>query len=416
MENTFTKDELKEALLAALIDFETLKKTRRTNAVKKTLQSTMVATLIGSTGLMAAGHGRHNNRAKETTNITATRENLIPPLLNPQNESKNIKFIPGVVHFGFNKHALSSDQKERLLELINQIPKQAEVTVIGRTDSAGSKRYNEKLGQRRAQSVADFLMLNGIKVRYVASRISNNLPENWMKRRTDIIVDSGQTAFYLKPTPANDHIASQHPAPQPVAQQKPNLDAFGFRSNLTPTARELAGENKTSSITEINSDEITSITSSAEPEFPVYQRQRVRGASHFASTSYELVWEQKERLIDLIKQLPKDAQLTVIGRTESNGAEDSIKDLGMQRAKTVATFLTSFGVKVKAVGSKQSSDRFTGWGARRVDIVVDSGSTQKTIDMTQSAKQSVTNPNNTQLILKPKDSTVQHSPYLYRVN
>ncbi len=53
----------------------------------------------------------------------------------------------------------------------------------------------------------------------------------------------------------------------------------------------------------------------------------------------------------------------------------------MQRAKTVALFLANQGVKVKAVASKVSSDKYAGWMARRVDIIVDSNSVKQPISL-----------------------------------
>jgi len=55
-----TQDELREAVFEALLDYESFKKTRRLKALKKALKGTMVATMISSTGLMAAGQGRSN--------------------------------------------------------------------------------------------------------------------------------------------------------------------------------------------------------------------------------------------------------------------------------------------------------------------------------------------------------------------
>jgi OOP family OmpA-OmpF porin len=38
----------------------------------------------------------------------------------------------------------------------------AAMTIVGHTDSRGSKRYNQGLSERRAQSVADYLAAQGL--------------------------------------------------------------------------------------------------------------------------------------------------------------------------------------------------------------------------------------------------------------
>ncbi len=445
MDNTLTQEELREALLAALLDYESIKKTRRMKAVKKTLQGTMVATLIGSSGLMAASHGR-TNPLKEAAAITASAKST-PDLL--PGETEHSKFIPGVAHFGFNKRSLTKSQEERLQELIKQLPKNSEISVIGRTDASGSKYYNDKLGSQRAQAVADYLALHGLKVKAIGSRVSNAMPENWMMRRVDILVDSPGEPFFLGSTLSGKQGAYQQPAqthapqfhvpqvqtkPQaipkmqeafkPIQQQsKPTVttDAFGNRSTLIPETSQKPATHNIKVIEEQFG--VSDITAMTKPESPATSRQKVRGVTHFALNSHELAWAHKERLIELVKQLPKDCQLIVIGRTESNGAETNSKELGMLRAKTIATFLANLGVKVKAVGSKESSDGFTGWGARRVDIIVDSGPSGKDINLQQQpVKQEGydSQPKANVLELQQNQPTLpnpqQRTPYLYKVD
>jgi outer membrane protein OmpA-like peptidoglycan-associated protein len=369
MENTLTQQELKEALLEALLDYDSIKKTRRMRAVKKTLQGTMVATLIGSTGLMASNQGR-NNHIKESAAITAISTHSIPVLTDFPPETSQSKFIPGVAHFGFNKHTLTPGQEERLFNLVSQLPKDSEITVIGRTDSIGSKKYNEKLGRLRAQAVADFLALRGLKIKAIGSKISNNLSENWLKRRVDIVVDSPSTTpIFLKSAAPENPQVNKQPQSIPKPQMPSNTNAFSFRSAIPlETNRSPAATNLEQTLPE----NFTTVINKKKPEQAPINRQKVRGTAHFPLNSDELTWTNKQRLMELIKQLPKDAVLTVVGRTELEGAEDNGTELGMQRAKAVAEFLSNFGVKVNAVASKESSYGFTGWGARRVDIIIDS--------------------------------------------
>lgn len=528
MEHSFTQEELREALLAALIDYEGVKKTRRIKAVKKTLQGTMMATLLGSTGLMAAGQGR-TAPEREAAVLSA---GAVPVLDDFPREAGHSRFIPGAAHFGLNKHTLAASQEARLLALAKELPPQAEVSVIGRTDATGSKRHNQRLGLQRAQAAADFLAMHGVKVKAIGSKVSNYMPENWMQRRVDIVVDQAFTpgtaahayappvAPHHEPVPQAHAPTPRKPAPQvqaqpvpqpPVAAAMPSHtvdvakpypiqppppkhtgiatvpsaplvhDTLGYQRHAPvsehalesavpptppppvaqpkttppaardsfaapaetpaaavmpppkPVARKPAPAVSNIAITDtsppvnsapkaakraaplavppgVGSDAQglgggspdDSLITHAKPVQSGLQRQVIRGATHFAANSYALAWANKERLMELVRQLPKDAELTVVGRTESNGAEDSDADLGKLRAVTVATFLTNFGVKVKAVGSKQSSDRFTGWGARRVDIVVDSAPTPKRINLPQATQQ--------------QQPAEQKTPYLYKVD
>lgn len=367
-----TQEELREAVLAALLDYETLKKTRRLKAVKKALQGTMVATMIGSTGLMAANQGR-SNQARETAFIMASNPNAMSTKTKLPLETNRHDFIPGVAQFAFDRHTLTPAHIERLMELIHQLPKDAELTVIGHTDSHGQAYYNKKLGKQRARAVASYLAEHGIKIKAIDSEISKNMREAWMARRVDIIVDSAAPlATHLPP------LVKQRPQQETEYQAKWQMpsQAIDYSGYNQKVKKELQEKDKVTGIgntkfTEVNSNS-DGLTEKSKPGQQALQLQQIRGVTHFAFNKHTLVTAHKERLMELVKQLPKDAELTVIGRTEAIGADEYNKALGKLRAKAVANFLANQGVKIKAIGSKVSSDRFTGWMARRVDIVVES--------------------------------------------
>ncbi|MFK5984162.1 MAG: OmpA family protein [Pseudomonadota bacterium] len=69
--------------------------------------------------------------------------------------------ISAALLFGFDSDALSDDAKAVLDERIEKFKGKAELTkdvsVIGHTDSTGPEAYNQKLSERRAQSVASYL-------------------------------------------------------------------------------------------------------------------------------------------------------------------------------------------------------------------------------------------------------------------
>jgi outer membrane protein OmpA-like peptidoglycan-associated protein len=369
-----TQDELREVVLAALLDYETLKKTRRLKAVKKALQGTMVATVIGSTGIMAAGQGR-SNQVRETASIVASNPNAMSAMANPLQETIQHRIVAGAAHFGLGRHTLTPENEDLLTRFINQLPSDAELTIIGCTDSLGGQAYNKKLGKQRAQSVADFLASHGVKVKAISSEVSKNKHANWLARRVDIVVGSAlaSQANTLPPL-ANTQQSKIQPGSQtlstPIDYHDAVLKALG-EAEKKPVG---GGAKNAASQPNLN----VFIEKSAQPSV---QRLQVRGVTHFAFNRHTLASAHKERLIELVNQLPKDAELTVIGRTDASGRGDYNKNLGMQRAKAVANFLASQGVKIKAVGSKVSSDRYTDWMARRVDIVIDSAQTPRAINL-----------------------------------
>jgi OmpA-OmpF porin, OOP family len=64
------------------------------------------------------------------------------------------------VPFGFNKYALTSDAKESLDKMAQDVQsdKRFFIAVEGYTDSTGSKEYNESLSRRRADAVVEYLV------------------------------------------------------------------------------------------------------------------------------------------------------------------------------------------------------------------------------------------------------------------
>ena len=72
---------------------------------------------------------------------------------------KDVVIAAGIL-FDFDSAELSDDGKLVILERIAALghkKNQAEVRVIGHTDSTGAEAYNQKLSERRAQSVAGFI-------------------------------------------------------------------------------------------------------------------------------------------------------------------------------------------------------------------------------------------------------------------
>ncbi|MGL6246994.1 OmpA family protein [Pseudomonas sp.] len=72
--------------------------------------------------------------------------------------------LPGDVLFAFNKSDLTSSAQSQLDALMDKLQNAdvVSIKVIGHTDSVGSDEYNQALSERRASSVAAYLLSQGL--------------------------------------------------------------------------------------------------------------------------------------------------------------------------------------------------------------------------------------------------------------
>lgn len=69
------------------------------------------------------------------------------------------------VHFEFDSAKLTAADKERLNTIATRLKSEAanaRLSVTGHTDSKGSDTYNQKLSERRAHSVTEYLIESGV--------------------------------------------------------------------------------------------------------------------------------------------------------------------------------------------------------------------------------------------------------------
>ncbi|WP_303908628.1 OmpA family protein [Thiohalomonas denitrificans] len=103
------------------------------------------------------------------------------------------------VSFDFDSAAIKSSFKPSLNKLMNVLAKydRTDVTVVGHTDSVGSEAYNQRLSERRASAVGDYLIDQGIsryRLRTEGSgesepRASNNTAAGrQLNRRVEVFV------------------------------------------------------------------------------------------------------------------------------------------------------------------------------------------------------------------------------------
>ena len=79
-------------------------------------------------------------------------------------EKGQVLFVLEDVHFAFDSAALGAGARATLEEAVTTLRNNPRISVNleGHTDSVGSDAYNQKLSERRAQSVADYLVSQGI--------------------------------------------------------------------------------------------------------------------------------------------------------------------------------------------------------------------------------------------------------------
>ncbi|MFZ5625504.1 MAG: OmpA family protein [Gemmatimonadota bacterium] len=74
--------------------------------------------------------------------------------------------LVGSVHFDFNKSDLSNDAKKILDQIAETLvqpgAENVRIEVVGNTDYIGSNPYNQRLSERRANQVADYLASKGV--------------------------------------------------------------------------------------------------------------------------------------------------------------------------------------------------------------------------------------------------------------
>ena len=85
-------------------------------------------------------------------------------------ESENINydskavFANATIYFEFDKSTLTSKSIQTLKSAVNALNDNSsiQITLSGHADERGTREYNLALGQRRAEAVSDYLILNGV--------------------------------------------------------------------------------------------------------------------------------------------------------------------------------------------------------------------------------------------------------------
>ena len=104
--------------------------------------------------------------------------------------SKNAKSV----YFQSNQSVLTADHKKMIDEIIKTRKSEIYLEIKGHTDSVGSNEFNNKLSEKRAKAVADYIIANSkfnkkdIRVSLYGKNNPVNINDLAKNRRTDIIV------------------------------------------------------------------------------------------------------------------------------------------------------------------------------------------------------------------------------------
>lgn len=119
-------------------------------------------------GMLSVGVSYRFGQQEEAAPVVAPA-----PAPAPEVQTKHFTLKSDVL-FNFNKATLKPEGQQALDQLYTQLsnldPKDGSVVVLGFTDRIGSDAYNQKLSEKRAQSVVDYLISKGIPANKISPR------------------------------------------------------------------------------------------------------------------------------------------------------------------------------------------------------------------------------------------------------
>ena len=164
--------------------------------------SLLVAAMLFSTGCSEKNADMNvDNGAQGSANTNADSSNLSNAGFSALEKAANGNYymINGQrvliehVYFGFDKYNLTSENKEKATSnasKLSALTADTTVTVSGNTDEWGSDEYNYALGLKRANSVKDVLVANGVTANVALVSLGESSPvctektkDCWAKNR-----------------------------------------------------------------------------------------------------------------------------------------------------------------------------------------------------------------------------------------
>ena len=152
------------------------------------LYSVLVAALLFATGCSEKNADMNvDNGAQESANTNTDSSNLSNAGFSALEKAANgnyymingQKVLIEHVYFAFDKYNLTSENKEKATSnasKLSALTADTTVTVSGNTDEWGSDEYNYALGLKRANSVKDALVANGVNANIALVSLGESSP------------------------------------------------------------------------------------------------------------------------------------------------------------------------------------------------------------------------------------------------
>lgn len=160
--------------------------------------NTVLGTVIGAAlgGTAGALIGKKMDKQKKELETTLPEDTKIETVNN--GEALKVTFDSGIL-FATNSSTLSDASKSALRNFATSLKANPDtyIKIIGHTDNTGKVDYNQVLSEKRAKSVYDYLMMQGIstdRMTYEGKGIhqpiaSNDTPEGRaLNRRVEILI------------------------------------------------------------------------------------------------------------------------------------------------------------------------------------------------------------------------------------
>ncbi len=153
-------------------------------------ESEPVAETISAAEIDQFSHGSMTDEELLLSEILGVEPNQIET---PQQEDAKLVLPPPqqlLFQFGFNKNELAESDLTALKEHSNYLLQHPNYILVisGHTDNRGSKSYNQKLSEQRAQKIADLLIAAGVpelqlRVAGMGGNVPRVSPDNWQENR-----------------------------------------------------------------------------------------------------------------------------------------------------------------------------------------------------------------------------------------
>ncbi|GAB5047569.1 OmpA family protein [Thermodesulfovibrio sp. TK110] len=121
-----------------------------------------------SKAFLTDGNEEEEYFAKKQRPVNVFTKEEILSMLKPETEKRHQEIKKEIsittVFFDFDSFVLRAKEKQKLLSLIPQIKQSnvVEIKINGYTDKIGTKQYNDSLALKRANTVKEFLIKNGV--------------------------------------------------------------------------------------------------------------------------------------------------------------------------------------------------------------------------------------------------------------